>query len=213
MENPHTWYVQKLVKRTVKALEANYFKASSFEDRESLVNTVTDLVRPKMVIGFGGSVTIREIGLKEKLQGLDVTFLDHWKDGLTTEQMQDIRIRQLTSDIFITGSNAITERGEIVNIDGVGNRVNGITFGPKKVIIIVGYNKIVPDVTSAIDRIKRISAPMNAKRLNFKLPCAETGYCHNCNSELRICRVTSILERKPNASDISIFILNESIGY
>ena len=87
-----------------------------------------------------------------------------------------------------------------------------MTFGPGKVIIIAGHNKIVPDVNAALDRIKRIAAPMNAKRLNLPLPCAETGYCHDCKSEARICRITSIIQRKPGGTDISVYLINEELG-
>ncbi|HBA56184.1 MAG TPA: lactate utilization protein C, partial [Syntrophorhabdus aromaticivorans] len=120
-----------------------------------------------------------------------VRLLDHWKEGLAKEEMNAIRLQQLTCDLFLSSANAITEHGDIVNIDGFGNRVSAMIFGPKKVIIIAGYNKIVPDVPAALDRIKRVAAPMNAKRLNLSLPCAETGHCHDCTSEERICRVTS----------------------
>jgi LUD domain len=87
-----------------------------------------------------------------------------------------------------------------------------MTFGPKKVIIIAGYNKIVPDVNSALDRIKRVAAPLNAKRLGLPLPCAETGYCHDCSAEARICRVTSIIQRRPSGTDVSVYLINEELG-
>lgn len=209
----HEWYVERLVDRTIKALEANYFKASFFTSKEVLLKAVHATLTPKMTIGIGGSVTLRDIGLIDMLQNEDVTVLDHWKPGLTPQEIQALRVRQLTSDLFISSTNAITEKGELVNIDGVGNRVNSMTYGPKKVLIIAGYNKIVPDVDAALDRIRRIAAPMNAKRLNLPVPCAESGRCQDCKSEARICRIVSILQRRPNLADISVFILNESIGY
>jgi len=206
------WYIEKMVERTIQALKENYFDAAFFTDRKDLLDKVMGYVRPKMKIGIGGSVTLREIGLIERLKKEKVTVLDHWDTKLAKEEVQAIRIQHLTSDLFISGSNAITENGEIVNIDGFGNRVNSIAFGPKKVIIVAGYNKIVPDVGAAIERIKDVAAPMNAKRLNLSLPCAKTGYCHDCKSEQRMCRIVSILERKPNATDISVFIINEDLG-
>jgi hypothetical protein len=207
------WYVERLVSRTIKSLEANFFKAAFFTNREELLNAALSNLVPKMTVGIGGSVTLRDIGLIDRLEKEDVTLLDHWRPGLSPEEIQNFRIRQLTSDLFISSANAITEKGEVVNIDGIGNRVNSITFGSKKVLIIAGYNKIVPDVDAALDRIRRIAAPMNAKRLNLKLPCAETGQCHDCKSEARICKIVSILQRKPNLTDISLFILNEPVGY
>ena len=158
-------------------------------------------------------MTTRGLGLVEALKAKDVTLLDHWKEGLTKDEIAEIRIRQLTADLFITGANAITENGEIVNIDGIGNRVNATAFGPKKVIIIAGYNKIVPDMNAAFDRIKKYAAPMNAKRLNLQLPCVETGYCHDCKSEARICRVISIMQKRPASTGISVFLINEELGF
>ncbi|HOE17921.1 MAG TPA: lactate utilization protein [Syntrophorhabdaceae bacterium] len=206
------WYIEKMMERTVMALKENYFDAAFFINRKDLLEKVMGYVKPKMKIGIGGSVTLREMGLVEKLKKEKVTVLDHWEAGLQKEEIQAMRVQHLTSDLFLSGSNAITENGEIVNIDGVGNRVSSITFGPKKVIIVAGYNKIVPDVEAAIDRIKDVAAPMNAKRLNLPLPCAKTGYCHDCKSEQRICRIVSILEKRPAGTDISVFIMNEALG-
>lgn len=207
------WHIEKTAERTIQALKENYFDAVFFTKKRDLLDRVMGYVKPKMTIGIGGSMTLREIGLVERLKGEKVTVLDHWDPKLTKEEIQEMRIRHLTSDLFVSGSNAITENGEIVNIDGLGNRVSSITFGPKKVIIVAGYNKIVPDVEAAVERIKDVAAPMNAKRLNLPLPCAKTGYCHDCKSEQRICRIVSILERKPSATDISVFIINEAFGF
>lgn len=212
MTNPKEWYTQKMVGRTIKALSSNYFDAYSFTNRELLISAVMRYITPGLKIGVGGSLTVRGIGLLEKLADNNIQVLDHWKQGLTKEEISTIRLSQLTCDLFLSSANAITEKGDIVNMDGFGNRINAMTFGPKKVIIIAGYNKIVPDIDSALDRIKRFAAPLNAKRLNLPLPCTETGYCHDCNSEARICRVTSIMQRRPSGTDISVYLLNEEIG-
>jgi hypothetical protein len=212
MGNPKQWLAEKMIERAIKALSANYFDALSFNDRESLNLAVMKHVTPKMKIGIGGSMTVRGIGLLDKFAEIDVQVMDHWKDGLSKEQVNSIRLSQLTCDLFLASANAITEKGDIVNIDGFGNRVNAMTFGPKKVIIIAGYNKIVPDVNAALDRIKRIAAPLNAKRLNLALPCAETGFCHDCKLENRICRVTSIIQRRPSGTDFSVYLINEELG-
>lgn len=212
MASPQEWHREKMIGRTVEALSSNYFDAHSFTDRSSLINSVMKYVSPGMKVGVGGSLSVRGIGLLERLANNDVQVLDHWKQGLTKEDIGAIRLAQLTCDLFLSSANAITEKGDIVNIDGFGNRVNAMTFGPKKVIIIAGFNKITPDVDSALDRIKRFAAPLNAKRLNLPLPCAETGYCHDCKSEARICRITSIIQRKPNGIDISVYLINEELG-
>lgn len=212
MSNPREWFIEKMIERTAKALSSNFFDALSFTNRGSLISAILRYATPGSKIGIGGSLSVRGIGLIEMLSTANVELLDHWKQGLTKEQVSSLRLSQLTCDLFLSSANAITEKGDIVNIDGFGNRVNAMTFGPKKVIIVAGYNKIVPDIASALDRIKRIAAPLNAKRLNLPLPCAETGYCHDCKSEARICRITSIIQRKPSGTDVSVYLINEELG-
>jgi hypothetical protein len=206
------WHNEKTIQRAVKSLESNFFDAAFFSDRETLMNKVLSYVKPKMKIGFGGSLTVRDLGIVERLKNEDVVVLDHWKPGLSKEEIDEIRSQQLTCDLFFSSANAITEKGEIINIDGFGNRTNSTTYGPKKVIIIAGYNKIVPDMNAGIERIKNVAAPMNARRLNLSLPCAETGRCHDCRSEARICRIISIMQRKPGGTDISVYLINEELG-
>jgi len=212
VSNPREWFIEKMIERTAKALSSNFFDALSFTNRGSLISAILRYATPGSKIGIGGSLSVRGIGLIEMLSTANVELLDHWKQGLTKEQVSSLRLSQLTCDLFLSSANAITEKGDIVNIDGFGNRVNAMTFGPKKVIIVAGYNKIVPDIASALDRIKRIAAPLNAKRLNLPLPCAETGYCHDCKSEARICRITSIIQRKPSGTDVSVYLINEELG-
>jgi len=212
MISPREWFIEKMMERTVKALSLSFFDAHSFTNRESLINSIMQYATPGSKIGIGGSLSVRGIGLIERLSDQNTQVLDHWKQGLTKEEISAIRLSQLTCDLFLSSANAITEKGDIVNIDGFGNRVNAMTFGPKKVIIIAGYNKIVPDVNSALDRIKRVAAPLNAKRLGLPLPCAETGYCHDCKTEARICRVTSIIQRRPSGTDVSVYLINEELG-
>ncbi|MCX8111135.1 MAG: lactate utilization protein [Syntrophorhabdaceae bacterium] len=207
------WHNEKIIARTIKALESNFFKAKSFSNRDELLAEILEEIKPGQSIGFGGSVTIRSLGIVERIKEKNTIVLDHWKEGLEPHEIGAIRISQLTADLFLTSANAITEHGEIVNIDGVGNRVNAMTFGPKRVIVVAGINKIVPDIEAAIDRIKRVAAPMNAKRLNLPLPCAETGHCHDCNSDKRICRIISILIKKPSQTDISVYLIDEELGY
>ncbi|OPY00263.1 MAG: hypothetical protein A4E62_00922 [Syntrophorhabdus sp. PtaU1.Bin002] len=206
------WFAEKMMARTVLALAVNGFDARSFTDPKELIAEVMKYAEQNARVGIGGSVTVRSIGLMEELAKSPIHILDHWKAGLTKDEMDIVRLQQLTCDLFLSSSNAITEQGDIVNIDGFGNRVSSIAFGPKKVIIIAGYNKIVPDIAAALDRIKRVAAPMNAKRLNLPLPCAETGRCHDCTSEARICRVTSIIQRKPTGTDVSVFLINKELG-
>ena len=117
------------------------------------------------------------------------------------------------SDCFLCSANAISVTGEVINVDGIGNRTNGMTFGPKKVFIVAGMNKVTADLESGLKRIREVAAPMRAKSLGMETPCAETGLCGDCNAPQRICRVTVILHRKPMLTDISVILIKEALGF
>ena len=163
-------------------------------------------------VGIGGSVTVAQMNLYEKLQSQNTVF---WH--LQMQNGQDVmQVRQAASraDIYITSVNALSENGEIVNIDNTGNRVGAATFGCQKVYFIVGENKIAPDLERAIFRARNIAAPLNAKRLNRKTPCAVKGdRCYDCNSEERICRNLSVFWKKPTGSEYEIILIKEPLGY
>jgi hypothetical protein len=129
------------------------------------------------------------------------------------EEILQIRKAQMTCDLFLSSTNAVTLNGYLVNIDGIGNRVNSSVFGPGKVILVAGFNKIVDDVEEAIKRIKNVSAPLNARRLNIDVPCAKVGKCVDCNSPNRICRAVVIHERRPTLTDILVIIVGEELGF
>lgn len=199
--------------RTADALSRNFFTVRILSNKEALAEAVRGLVKPGLKVGLGGSVTVRQAGLPEILKDSGVNLLDHWEPGLSKEDIQTIRIGQLTCDLFISGANALTEQGMVVNIDSVGNRVNSLVFGPGRALIVAGYNKIVPDLEAALERIRTVAAPLNAKRLNLPLPCAASGICQDCSSEQRICRIISILQKRPAQSDVSVFLVDEKLGY
>jgi L-lactate utilization protein LutB len=141
------------------------------------------------------------------------TVYDHWT-GLPPGHEEVMRIRRahLTCDLFLTSTNAITLKGEIVNIDGAGNRTSAMSFGPKKVVILAGINKIVRDIDEGIRRIHEVAAPLNCRRGSYKTPCYETGICASSKSGLHICCITLIFNRKPLETDISVFLIGEVLG-
>jgi hypothetical protein len=213
MDSNREWWIEERAKRAVEKLEAHGFKATYVKTREEAVEEIWKHVVPQAKVGAGGSVTIREIGILGQLEAKGHTLYDHWKPGIPKENIPGIRKSQMTSDLFLGSVNAITMNGELVNIDGVGNRVNSTTFGPGKVILVAGYNKIVEDVHEGIKRIKNVAAPINAKRLNIDVPCAKLGKCVDCDSPNRICRVVMIHERRPSFTDILIILVGEELGY
>ena len=206
-------WIEARAKKTIEKLQAHEFKAIFVKTKEEAANEILKRVAPGQKIGAAGSVTIRELGVLDHLERMEVSLWDHWKPGLSEEAVLEYRKLQMSSDLFLGSVGAVTMEGELVNIDGIGNRVNSINFGPGKVILVAGYNKIVADVQEAMKRIKNVAAPLNARRLNIDVPCAKIGKCIDCNSPERICRIVVIQERKPSMTDIMIILVGEELGF
>jgi len=213
MSGVKNWYLEEKNKRTLASLEKNGFKTLYMATKREAADEVLKLIPKGVLVGVGGSMTVRELGLVEALIRRGNEVAQHWQAGLSEEERMVARRRQLTSDVFLTSSNAITERGQLVNIDGAGNRVAAMIFGPKKVIVVAGANKIVKDLNEALERVRKVAAPMDARRLNLKTPCAVSGVCTDCDAPDRICRVTTIMDRKPLKTDITVVLVGEELGY
>lgn len=210
------WFIEKKVERTLVALKKNDFEAMYFRRRKEVVAKVLELVPPKALVGVGGSVTVRELGLLEILRHRGHKIANHWEarqKGLSPEEVMKVRRLLLNSDVLLASTNAVTESGHLVNLDHAGQRVAAMIFGPKKVIIIAGTNKIVKDLDEAFERIKNVAAPMNAKRLNVEVPCTVTGVCSDCDSQNRICNVITIIERRPIHTETTVILIGEVLGY
>ena len=205
--------MEEKAKRVVEKLKAHHFKAVYFKTKEEATQEILKHVVPDQKIGFGGSQTILQLGILETLENRGQTVYYHWKPGLTPEQALETRKLEMTADLFLCSTNAVTLVGELVNIDGIGNRVNAMTFGPAKVILVAGVNKIVKDVQEGIKRIKNIAAPLNAKRLNMEVPCAKTGKCMDCSAARRICNILVVHERRPTMTDVLVILVGEELGY
>lgn len=213
MEKVRNWYWEKKAMKAVQALKKNEFDAEYFPTTAEAVSKVMGIAASVKTIGVGGSVTVRSLNILEVLEGQGKAIYDHWKPSLSLEESMRVRRAQLTCDLFLTGTNAVTLNGEIVNIDGAGNRVCAMTFGPKKVVILAGVNKIVRDVHEAVRRIHEVASPMNCKRRGDNTPCGESGICNDCKSPNRICRITVILNRKPKLTDISVYLIGSELGF
>ena len=213
MSKTENWHAETLGKSACAALEKNGFDARYFATGAEALKFLESLVRPSMTVGFGGSMTLLALGASDALAALGAKILDHTAKGLTVDQKMETMRAQLTCDLFLSSSNAITLDGEIFNIDGNGNRVASLTFGPHKTVVVAGYNKIVRNLDEAEARAKLIASPMNNKRLDIPNPCVKTGVCMDCKSERRICCVYSVLKRKPFRSDFTVVIVGETLGY
>ncbi|MBW2063157.1 MAG: lactate utilization protein [Deltaproteobacteria bacterium] len=204
------WLWEKLAERCIKNLEKHGFDASFFSTAAEARSFILDMISAYETFGFGGSATTKSLGIIEELEAKGKTIYNHLQEGLTAEENLNHRLQQGQSDCFLCSANAISITGEIVNIDGVGNRTNAMSFGPKKIIIVAGMNKVTPDLESALARVREVAGPMRAKSLGMKTPCAETGICNDCDVPQRICRITTILHRKPMMSDISVILVNQA---
>jgi hypothetical protein len=214
MENDYqTWLWEKWGEKCIENLKKHGFDAHFVATLEDARKLILSMVSVYESFGFAGSDTTRALGIIEELKSKRKTIHDHWQQDLSKEEDLDIRLKQGRSDCFFCSANAISLTGEVVNVDGVGNRTNAMCFGPKKVIIIAGMNKVTLDLESAIKRVRDIAGPMRAKSLGVDTPCTETGLCSDCNSPQRICRITAILNRKPMLTDITVILVNQALGF
>ncbi len=197
-------------------LEENNFECFLTKDVQEARNVVLEVIIPEMKpssMSWGGSATFRETGLYESLKGRkDIEILDTYDKSKGPETAYETRRRALLSDLFITGTNALTAQGFLVNLDMIGNRTGAIVFGPRKVLVLCGRNKITSDIEEAMERIKVFSAPANAMRLNKKTPCVKTAYCHDCQSPDRICNVWTITEKSFPPKRIVVVLINQDLG-
>ena len=208
------WWIR--LSQVKENLEGNNFKCVLVRDvneaRDRVVNDIIPAIKPSS-ISWGGSVTFKDCGLYDALKNnKDVEVLDTYDKSSGPEAAMELRRRALLVDMFITGTNAVTDQGCLVNLDMIGNRVGAIVFGPKNVLVLCGRNKVVSDVDNAMDRIKDFSAPANSMRLGKKNPCVKTAYCHDCESPERICNVWSITEKSFPPGRIIVVLINQDLG-
>lgn len=198
-------------------LEKNNFEVFLAADSQEAADLVLNQLLPEsgaQSVSYGGSMTVKDTGILDRLAGLKgVKVFQSDNPELSPEEKIEIRRQGLLADFYISGTNAVTEEGHLVNLDGTGNRVAAITFGPKQVVILVGRNKIVPDLPAAMFRIKEYAAPVNVGRLEFKTPCSKTSHCEDCNSPQRICNSWAITEKSFPKKRIKVILINEEMGY
>jgi len=205
------------IAETLRCLKANNFGAR-FAENISVVNSfILGSLSRDMTVGIADSATIRQIGIVEDLEKAGIRVLNPFSRELTTDPSKtvvrdDISRRIFLCDVLLVGTNAVTKDGRLVNIDAVGNRVASMIFGPRKVFIVAGKNKIVRNVDEALKRIKNVIAPFHAKTKQFATPCAKSGRCSDCNAPRRICSVTTILEKKPWRTEITVIIVDDDLG-
>jgi L-lactate utilization protein LutB len=216
MDNPIDNYWKLRLADLKAALESNNFDVYLAENKQEACKTVLEDIMPKLnakTLSWGGSMTFIASGLYHQLKANpDLDVLDTFDKKIPADEMIERRRQALLVDLFITGTNAITETGQLVNLDMIGNRICALTFGPKWVIILVGRNKIVADLDEAMFRIKNYVAPVNSMRLDKKTPCLKTSYCQECKSPDRICNTWTITEKSFPKERVKIVLINEDLG-
>lgn len=210
------------IKKTMENLEKNNMKAFFVETKEEVVPLIKTLVPEGSSVANGGSETLKQTGAISLLESGIYDFID--RRGLDGEEVRQCYIKSFGSDAFFCSSNAITENGELYNVDGNSNRVACIVYGPRQVIIVAGVNKIVSDINEAIERVKTTAAPPNTQRLSCKTPCAVTGHCisldgenplmcDGCESPQRICCNFVVSAKQRHKDRIKVILVNENLGY
>ncbi len=216
MDKPLEHYWTKRLADLQQTLEANNFDVYTAADAAAAQRIVMDEILPKCgarSVGWGGSMTVAGTGLFQAVKArTDIEMVDTLDKQVSAEEFVERRRRSLLVDLFITGTNAVTEDGQLVNLDMFGNRVAALTFGPRHVVVIVGRNKIVPSLDDAMFRVKNIAAPANAMRLDKKTPCVKTSYCDECKSPDRICNTWTITEKSYPKGRVKVVLVNQDLG-
>jgi L-lactate utilization protein LutB len=208
------WTHEQKCRTAVDSLEKNGFTAQYCDTPQEAFDYIVAEAADANSVGFGGSMTVVGLGVEAHLRELGKEILNHGNPDFSRDERMEVMRRQLTCDLFLSGCNALTLSGELVNIDATGNRAAAMFFGPRKVIVVAGRNKLVEgSVQDAVARVKSRVSPPNAKRLNFSTPCARTGFCANCNSPDRICRITTVIDRKPRFTDLRVLVVNADMGF
>ena len=214
MDAPQIKYREKLAEHLIKKLNKRRLAASYAPTAAQAREEIVAMIPAGATVIRCGSMSLVEMGLWEALaQKPGVEIINPFAPGLSPEEAYALMRRGLLADFMLTGTNALTMDGKLVNLDATGNRVAALNFGPDKVIVAVGLNKVVPDLESAMARIKQLAAPINAIRLNRETPCAETGRCADCQSPARLCNLWSIIEGHRFENRIHVKLVGEDLGY
>ena len=199
------------------ALEGNNFEVYISPNKEEAKAMFLNEIFPGLgakSVSYGGSMTFVESGVFDAIKNNpNIEFIDPWEKGTNLEESLERRRKALLVDLFITGTNAVTESGQLINLDATGNRVAALTFGPRQVMLFIGRNKIVPNLDEAMFRVKNYVAPVNSMRLKRKTPCVKTSYCEECKSPDRICNTWTITEKSSPKGRTKIMLINEDMGF
>ncbi len=214
MDQHQTEWNEKVARKIIKNLEKRRMAGSYTASAVKAKDEIIDMIPQGATVFRCGSMSAVGMGLWDSIAALpEVNLIDPYRPELSSEEAMELRRRGLTADVMIASTNAITLDGRLVNLDGMGNRVAAMAFGPKKVILVVGMNKVAPDLESAMARVKHYAAPVNNIRYGLKNPCVETGLCSDCKTPQRICNMWSIIEGHMIKDRIHVKLVGENLGY
>ncbi|MCW3490215.1 lactate utilization protein [Dethiobacter alkaliphilus] len=203
--------MEESIKEVLQALTKRGIPCSYAADKAHALGELAGLIAKGCSVGIGGSMTVQGLGVESVLEERGCRVFWHWR--VNQEDVQETLRQAMLADVYLSSTNAIILDGRLVNVDGRGNRVASMIFGPEKVVIIAGKNKIVNDFEAALDRIKKVACPQNARRLQLETPCAETDNCTDCASAERMCNVTTIIEGNPNGIEMHVLLVGEDLGF
>ena len=211
------------IEKTLNALRANRMDAYYVETAEEAKALALSLIPEGSCCASGGSVTLAETGIIDALKNGNYTYIDRMIPDLTPEQREEAMRAAFSADVYLASANAITEDGELYNVDGNSNRVAALLYGAKSVVIVAGINKLVKDLDEAVLRVKTVAAPKNAKRLSCDTPCAKLGHCislernggmtDGCKTPARICATFTVMAYQRHVCRIKVIIVGEALGY
>lgn len=211
-KNLHELYQRKIVQVLIN-LEKNNMKGTFLKDREELVKFLDERILDDAKVAVGGSQTLFELDLITYLRNRKVEFFDRYEEGLTPQGVKEVFRKSFMADVYLTSTNALTEEGYLYSVDGTGNRVAATLYGPDKVYVIVGINKLVGSFDEAVARVEEIAAPANCIRLNRNTPCVKMGTCVDCKVPERICNEYTLIKRQGVKDRIEVLILPFELGY
>lgn len=201
-----------LAKTIIKNLQRRHIEGFYCPSGEEAVKKVSELIADGSTVTWGGTMTVRDLGIPEHLKSRGTLEIIDRDLADTLEERQAMYLRAFSADVYLSSANAISEDGVIVNIDGAGNRVAAITWGPKKVIFVIGLNKVTQTVEAALSRARGTASPINSARFDIKTPCKADGVCHNCNSPECICNYVHFLRNSPKGRH-TVILVGENLGY
>jgi L-lactate utilization protein LutB len=201
------------IEKTIESLNKKGFKAVYVKDAQAALDYVLSVIGKDESVGVGGSITTQETGIVDALLSRGNTLYSHWIAKSKGQNAEEVRRKAMTADAYISSTNALTVAGDLINIDGTGNRTAAMIFGPNKVVVVAGKNKITSNPNTALARIKSVACPKNARRLGYDTPCARTGKCEECSGPDRMCNVVVRLQCPASGKEFHVVIIDGDFGY